>query len=288
MTVNDPMWPHFQPLWTAFKNAGEPMVLAGGYGLFLKQAWLMDQQAMPVVVALPDWIDATPRVTKDLDIIIGLELLASVDAQGVIARTMKANQFDVADPRWQFKKHLDGDRHMMVDFHAMLPEGDSRLKADKLRVKHRRSLGEEGVHGRRNPEAVGSETHPFSFQYNGLDIAVPNPVSWTVMKLISMRDRHLRSQDMERDEELRQQEGAQAMKHARDVTRIIAMTTLNERDRVTEVINTIREQPPFHEAIKVCNQYFDDVDAWGTRAVRSMWREEHLRQIRELLNAWFQ
>jgi hypothetical protein len=83
MTPDDPMWDEFLHLWTGFQSAGKEVLVAGGYSLFLKQRWLFADPQHPTVIRLEDWRDATPRMTKDLDLIIGLELLASAEAQGM-------------------------------------------------------------------------------------------------------------------------------------------------------------------------------------------------------------
>ena len=79
MTISnskDTMWEHFLPLWTSFQaDSGGEMLIAGGYGLFLKQLWLRDNQEIKIVVPLESWLDVTPRITKDLDLVVSLDLI---------------------------------------------------------------------------------------------------------------------------------------------------------------------------------------------------------------------
>ena len=42
-TIQDELWPHFVPLWTDLRSIAPRLLLAGGYGLFLKQQWLISQ-----------------------------------------------------------------------------------------------------------------------------------------------------------------------------------------------------------------------------------------------------
>ena len=42
-TIQDELWPHFVPLWTDLRSIAPRLLLAGGYGLFLKQQWLLSQ-----------------------------------------------------------------------------------------------------------------------------------------------------------------------------------------------------------------------------------------------------
>ena len=39
--VDDPLWPEFKLLWGDLKEAGDSLLVAGGYGLLLKQHWLI-------------------------------------------------------------------------------------------------------------------------------------------------------------------------------------------------------------------------------------------------------
>src|SRR5438046_2354311 len=41
--AQDPLWPYFVPLWTDLRKIAPGLLLAGGYGLFLKQQWLVSQ-----------------------------------------------------------------------------------------------------------------------------------------------------------------------------------------------------------------------------------------------------
>jgi hypothetical protein len=154
------MWNEFRALWSDLPVAGDQVQLAGGYGLFLKQRWLLANRTGLIVIRLDRWHDTTPRVTSDLDIVIGLELLASTEAQRAIVQAMKQNNFRVVEknPRWQFQESLDSDRRLLVDLHAELPEPENQnLSQDRrLRIKHKPSLRDEGVHGRQNREAQRS------------------------------------------------------------------------------------------------------------------------------------
>ena len=291
MTIDDPMWNEFRPLWKELLLAGDQVHLAGGYGLFLKQRWLLANRDQATVIPLEYWLDATPRVTNDLDIVVGLALLASAEAQRSMAQALEQNDFKVVEehPRWQFEKQLEPDRHVLVDLHAELPEPDDpNLALDKkMRVKHKPSLGDEGVHGRQNPQAAGCSLYPFLFQVQDITISVPNPVTWSVMKLISTRDRRQKSEDSEKNEEYRSFHHYEAIKHARDVARIIAMTTRDERDRADEVIAKIREHAYFAEAVATCDQLFIREDGWGAQVARQHWRADDINLIRDVLAGWF-
>lgn len=230
------------------------------------------------------------RAPNDLDIVVGLDLLADDEAQRSIVQALERNEFKVVEehPRWQFEKQLDPDRQVLVDLHAEVPESENQnLALDKLRVKHKPSLGDHGVHGRRNPEAAGCSLHPFLFQIGEITISVPNPVTWSVMKLISTRDRRRKAEDTDSEEEYRNFHHLEAMKHARDVARIVAMMTRDERERAQEVITEVRERLYFAEAVTACDQLFLRSEGWGGQVAARHWRANDFRLIRAVLGDWF-
>jgi len=286
-SANDPMWGEFGPLWRRLQAAGRGVLVGGGYGLFLKQNWLLSRPRLPTVVRLDAWNDASPRATKDLDIVLGLEIVSSRGSQRLISDALKEQGFDEIRPRWQFAKK-EGERTTVVDLHSPVPEEPHpNLAMDRVRVKHKPSLGAEGVHGRQNVEAVGSDLHPVIFETNGLKVRVPNPVTWSVMKLCAMRDRLRKSEENDRAEEGRTFEREQAMKHARDVCRIVAMTTREESDRAAEVVEAVKSSAAFTNAVEIRNAFFGGGNDWGTRVVQSAWRTDDLKIIRSVLTSWF-
>jgi hypothetical protein len=285
-SANDPMWQEFRPLWKRIQSAGEVLV-AGGYGLFLKQNWLLSNRGQLTVVRLDAWLDSAPRVTKDLDIVVGLEIVSSRDAQARISAALQEQGFAEKRPRWQFEKR-EGKRTTIVDLHSPLPEfPHPNLATDKVRVKHKPSLGDAGVHGRQNLEAAGCELHPFRFEANGLMVGVPNPVTWSVMKLCATRDRWRKAQDQDRAEEDRTFEREQAMKHARDVCRVVAMATRNEADHATTVAASIRKTAAFADAVDIRDHFFGREDGWGSQVAQPAWQTEDLTVIRNTLASWF-
>ena len=100
----------------------------------------------------------TPRATKDIDLVIGLKLIADQGPNERFAEVLAQHGYSVTElnPRWQFENTLRHDRKVVVELHASLPwETHPNLSVDDIRVKHKPSLGKAGVHGRTNPEAVG-------------------------------------------------------------------------------------------------------------------------------------
>jgi hypothetical protein len=291
-SIDNELWAHFQPLWQEFQSIGGEVLVAGGYGLFLKQQWLLQQEAPTIVLPLNRWQDATPRVTKDLDLVIGLDLIADETRNGQLLEALQKNGFAVSEKaagkRWQFVKELGKDRRVIAELHTPNPsEENQQLKADKIRVKHKPSLGDEGVHGRLNPEAVGGNIHPFSFSYDETKILLPNAVTWTVMKLTAAQDRWHKSQDANADPELRSFSRAQAIKHGNDVFRTVAMMSMDERDECTGVKEAIRETSEFQKAASIYRDFFVGTENWADEVLKDKWLPADLEVIHSVLASWY-
>ena len=291
--MDDLLWPHFQPLWRDLVAASSTNILvAGGYGLFLKQRWLSSSASLPTVVPIPNWLDTAPRVTKDVDLVLGLDLIKDASHQKSVVSALTQNGFEASDraheQRWKFLKRLPGDQLIVVEMHAQRPDSNVvGITATEKRVKHKPSLGDDGVHGRTNPEAVGSELHPFQFSLDDVKLVVPNPVTWSVMKLTATRDRWVSSQDIARDEESREFNRLQAAKHAQDVYRVIAMMTMEERDRASEVVESLIGTGAFNTAKQCWQKDFGDNPIPVVRELGAKWQPGDEANIRGVLSGWF-
>jgi hypothetical protein len=145
--MDDFLWEHFLPVWRDFgTNSAGSILIAGGYGLFLKQQWLKQVGNIPTVIPFQNWIDTEPRVTKDVDLIVGLDLIKDSSQQKTVLSSLSKNGFEPSDrpheQRWKFIKRIQGDRSIVVEMHASKPErGMTGIIATDKRVKHKPSLG---------------------------------------------------------------------------------------------------------------------------------------------------
>lgn len=291
-SINDELWAHFQPLWQDFLAIDRDVLVAGGYGLFLKQQWLLQQEAPEIVLPLSRWQDATPRVTKDLDLVVGLDLVADQTRNEQLLSALIAQGFCVSEKpagkRWQFVKELGDRRRVIAELHTPSPSAEyENLKTDGIRVKHKPSLGEEGVHGRLNPEAVGANIHSFSFSYQDTSLMVPNALTWSIMKLTAAVDRWQLSQDRNSDAEQRSFSNAQAIKHGNDVFRIVAMMSRAERDSCEGVKDEIQGFPEFQHAAEIYRNFFVGADQWADEVLQRNWLPEDRMIMHSVLASWF-
>ena len=290
--MNDELWEHFKPLWNDFQAVDGSILVAGGYGLYLKQQWLRQQSDPVIVVPLSRWLDASPRVTKDLDLVIALDLIADQAKNRQMLSALEAQGFRVSEipggKRWQFVKHLENDRRVIAELHASTPSDEhTLLKADKIRVKRKPSMGDEGVHGRLNPEAVGATIQPFSFLHENTRLTLPNALTWSVMKITAAQDRWQTSQDTNTGEEPRSFSRAQAIKHGNDVFRAVAMMSMDERDACTRVKEAIRKTPEFQKAATLYRDFFVGTENWADEVLKDKWLPADLEVIHSVLASWY-
>ena len=241
------------------------------------------------LVDVSQWLDSQPRTTRDLDLVVGIDLMASEGAHVLIHDSLITNGFSPVpqNAKWQWEKIIDADRNVIVDMHVPVSADENKdVRIQSRRVKYRKSL-EKGIHGREDPEAVGGNQSNFKFEWQGEAIKVPNPLTWSVMKLVAMADRMDASRNPENDSESRQFDRAQAQKHAHDVCRVVAMTTREEMDQLGFVTGIVREGKSFGRACDACRDQVLADDGFGVAVVREAWRPEDFELIRRQLAKWF-
>lgn len=291
LPIHDEMRSLFGPLLADLNQGRDGGILvAGGYGLFLKQSWLLQHPEVPIVVPIDQWLDNTPRVTKDLDLVIGLDLISDAAAHQQVLETIENHGFKVSEknPRWQFIKELSQMRKVIVELHAPFPDQhESGLVADRIRVKRKPSLGERGFHARTNPQAIGSGLNPFRLEVDGMAILVPNPITWSIMKLTAADDRWKTANHPDKPEEFRSFSRAQAIKHAQDVCRMVAMVSRDESDATPSIIEALRTKAEFQRAAMIVAESFANDDQWVSQVVSEYWSNDSFSIIRSTLGAWF-
>jgi hypothetical protein len=165
-------------------------------------------------------------------------------------------------------------------------ESRDDLRVEKRRVKPGRSLGDTGIHGRENPEANATELHPFAFTYQSLELLIPHPLPFAIMKLIAMNDRRQASLAAA-SAEARHTEGSLARKHAEDLMRIMAMTTRAEMDLAGAMLAALRETPSYLAAARVFAESFTSASGWAAPAVARNWRDDDFALMQSVLAQWF-
>ena len=259
-----------------------PLILAGGYGLYLKQVHLQDTENSPMLIAGERW--PAPRSTEDLDILLRTEVVIDAGRMGSIRAALDRLNYTVIPGAeyMQFVKKLGGSKTVKVDL-LTGPLGsfadDPRVKVDDRRVRPR--LGVK-LHAHRTDEALGFHGRTMDVLVTGTlssgdpyeaTVCVPPAFTLLLMKLHAFRDR---CNDEEKDF---------ARHHALDIYRIVAMMTEQEFEQTKQKVSEHREDPAVVEAARIAREHFASEESLGSIRLRehALWDED--MPLADLLSA---
>jgi len=208
-----------------------PLVLAGGYGLYLKQQRLLDTDER-TLFPRKDW--PIPRTTEDIDLLLHAEVATDSSRMSELRGALDSMGFEPIDTG-RYYQFVRNDEYGMVKIDLLagpLGKHESRVRSDPRRVRPRPSVN---LHARRTPEAIGVEEESISItveEANGVEVLIPNALTFVLMKLGALSDR---ANDEEKDF---------GRHHALDLYRCVAMLTPGE----DESASRIRDRHAGHEA----------------------------------------
>jgi len=249
-----------------------PLILGGGYGLYLKQVHL--QNTLDTLTLIEGELWPPPRATEDLDILLRTEVVIDASRMGPIRAALDRLNFAAVPGAeyMQFVKQLGGGRFVKVDL-LTGPLGplanDPRVKIDDRRVRPRQGVK---LHAHRTDEALGFQDNTMAIPVDGslssgelyeTAVLVPSAFTLLLMKLYAFRDR---CQDEEKD---------LARHHALDIYRIVAMMTEQEFEETRRQIAEQQDHPVLTEAARVVAEHFDSAESVGSLRLRShlLWDE---------------
>ncbi|MDX1934762.1 MAG: hypothetical protein SFU56_19365 [Capsulimonadales bacterium] len=221
--IADPLFPHL--LDVLADPASEGLILAGGFGLRLKQEHLRRTGARTLLAEIPP-----ARATQDLDFFLRMELWSDADKGAAVRGLLDRLGYRERVPHLKFEKALAPDaRTVKVDLLARTPLPEEnipvRRAADPTRHPSRVGSGTGiDLHGGETPEAFAVEDAPVSVAVSGVatdgtpveaSVLVPHPYAWLNMKVKAADDWTQRPKPF-------------AEKHAFDVYLLVAMLTPDE------------------------------------------------------------
>lgn len=241
------------------KGKDVPIILGGGYGLYLKQLYLQESNLSTLIDGA---LWPRPRATQDLDILVKTELIANTKRLRLIRITLdKLGYIPVPGAEYmQFMKQLGNNRLVKIDF-LTGPLGnfeqDPRIKVDDRRVRPKVSVK---LHVHRADEAIGFQEKTLELTIKGFlskgdsyvgAVYIPQPFTYLLMKLFAFRDR---KNDQEKDF---------ARQHVLDLYRIVAMLTREEYGQVLGLVQKYEENHIVIEAKQIITQDFKSNDSLG-------------------------
>lgn len=255
----DPLREQLRLLAAELKKDEIKLILGGGYGLVLKTE---DIRRTNVVTRFEEIPQA--RSTNDLDLFLSAEIITSAEKIEKIRDALRKLKFVPVAPFFQFLLPVtfEGlEQAVKIDLLAAPPETDEQRKLVKINKPRIRPKTAKNIHGYLTEEAVTLEENlqPIDVAEEGespLEIYLPHPFSYLVMKLFALRDR---LEDEEKDF------GAY---HAFDIYRIVGMMTEKDWNEALDLKRRYREQPKIAEAGEIAARLFAGVESIGVLRVR--------------------
>lgn len=263
METNDPLRASLLDLCSLLGD-DVPLILGGGYGLYLKQNTLLREKIRTRFAAdlLPD-----SRTTQDIDLFLRAEVVVDADRMKAVRDALDTLGFEPVkgSEYMQFAKPAEPAGEIKIDL-LVGPLGDlfdpKTVKRDDRRI---RPKAFKHLHAHPLDEAVAIEEHLTAIAISGVRsdgvkhnaiVHVPQPFTYLLMKLLAFRDRlHDAGKDLARH-------------HALDIYRIIGLMTEGEDRIVRDLSATHREDAKVIEARAVVAEFFARSDLLGVLRMR--------------------
>lgn len=265
----DPLLAHLLDI--ASDPASNDLILGGGFGIRVKQAYLKANNLRTLLPAVPEG-----RATQDLDFFLRMALFIQKERGEAIRRLLDRLAYEEHTPKWQFGKPFDMATpaiRVKVDLLARTP-----LAGENVRVKAPRvGVGADSdIHGRETPEAFAVEDSPLRVPLSGIrsdgiqtsaSILVAHPYASLNMKVKAAHDW------------LKMEQGARvhknnATRHVFDVYTLIAMLTEIELEEAAELATRYRSVPMAAEIRACAIELYGEEEAPGVAELRRQLRGE--------------
>ncbi|GAB4461237.1 MAG: hypothetical protein OHK0029_26240 [Armatimonadaceae bacterium] len=257
---------HLLDLLHALEGKNIPIILVGGFGLFLRQ----ERVRLTGIKTLYEYIPPI-RATEDFDVLLKLELLADMDRVSQLRAVLDNLDYDEIDTAkyYQFVKKdtaTETRRNVKIDLLARNPEeGDPQLPGDRLRVKPRNN--NSPLHARRTPEAIAVEDGLTTLTVSGKrtdgaeyqgEVQVPHPYGLFLMKIFAFRDEEENIKNRPNAENL-----PYSQKHVSDIYTLAATLSNEENAQLDEYRDRYAKHTITVEAGQIIVKYFDSPKAMG-------------------------
>jgi len=240
-----------------------PLILGGGYGLYLRRT-ILEQDGTRTL--LEHWPEA--RSTNDLDLFLRPELLCDSDRLKTLKVAFDELGYTPVEgaEHYQFRKDdPDGfiERGIKID---LLTGPSSCFEGKGLRVDERRVRPNPSVNVHAHPtdEAITLEQHLQEVKIQIGDdegasesVFLPHPYTYALMKLFAFRDQV---------DTLQKGYGSH---HALDLYSIVAMMTEPQWERAKEMATANSKSPTGLEANRIVSDMFDSTTSRGLLVMRA-------------------
>lgn len=258
MKVDDPLGLELIRLTREMARFQIPLIVGGGYGLFLQTKWLLESKE-------PTRIDPFPsaRSTEDLDLFLHAEIVSS-DAKFRKIREVLDKDYEPIKGAeyYQFIKNVPSAglaSPIKVDFLAFPPESENLRKLVDVDVRRTAPKGKNRVlHAHTTEEAAFVEDTAIRFDLEdaqgSIEIFIPHPFAYLFLKLNALNDRIV--------------DPLKGPYHAFDIYRIIAMMTESEWNESAAFAEQFSNHRQFSKAAEIVSNLFANDDSKGLLLVK--------------------
>ena len=238
------------------RDLPRPLLIGGGFGLYLRQRHLEDVDPERTLVPSELWPPA--RTTEDVDLFLPTEIVVSTDHMRSIRKALDHLGYESTVRHFQFVKHTPVGPVRIDLLTCDIPTELTNLV--RMRSMRVRPTGDVPLHAYLTREALELERSPRRFLLRGtrsdgtadeVRIHVPNSFTYLLMKLHAFRDR------------MNDSRKSLAAHHALDLYRIVAMMTRDEYDLVLELLRRHADSPAVLSATRIVSEQFNDRRAMG-------------------------
>jgi len=257
MKVDDPLGEELIRLARELEAHEIPLIVGGGYGLFLKTKLLLESQEQTRIDPFP-----SARSTEDLDFFLQAEIVSS-DAKFRKIREVLDKDYEPIKGAeyYQFKKRAPTfglAQSIKVDFLAFPPESDELRKLVDVDVRRTAPKGKNRVlHAHTTEEAFLVEDTALRISLakgRSAEIFIPHPFAYLFLKLNAVNDRV--------------DDSVKGPYHAFDVYRIIAMMTENEWNESASLAQKVASHKEFAKAAGIVAELFANEESKGVILVK--------------------
>lgn len=243
------------------------LIIGGGYGLILRNEYIQKNNFRTRFEEIP-----LSRSTNDFDVFLSAEIISDAEKLGKFRDVLHELGYTPIESAkyYQFRlpillKGLENEIKIDLLASPILLEENKAVKIDSRRIKR---TDTKEIHAHVTPEALSIEDNllPINISESDevLQVFVPHPFSYLLMKLFALNDRlHDKSKDF----------GAY---HAFDIYTIIALITESEWSEMQSLNAKYAETPILQTAQVIVKTLFSEIDSTGIIRIR-----EHLNSINQ-------
>ncbi len=241
-----------------------PLIVAGGFGLYLRQEHLRLSEETTLFSQLPE-----PRATSDIDMFVTMDVLVEVESVKRLRQQIEGMGFApvTGGEYFQWRRVDKSGYETKIDvLCGPLGKYEHRLRTNSLpRVRPKAPRGTLKFHARYTEEAIEVESRAVRLPLVERDasgaeaittVYIPHPFSYLMMKLVAFDDRkHDERKDVGRH-------------HAMDLYRIIAMMTQSEYEETLLLGKTYSEDVRFNKVQQIVANHFASPSDLGVIRLR--------------------